>query len=1838
MALTPAGSRARRPVNGHFGTLRGSVTLMRTPDARRVANTRLWRLRPGCSIASTLAVLPHDILIHVHGSNASALFCFSFLFVLGASSIAMVLSKFDSLSVRPPTPPKDLQEAGADETLQFLQDPFDEKPIPPRLIEAKKVPNTPEQSPSSDISIPSSSGTTRKKVNFELCDLPSKQAVKHSWTPTRSSPLRPLPQTRVVQSLKSILKPSDGTPTPPPADDATTAHKFKSFAEMLESIVKLLASSERSSRLDAYHSLHRTMEAYDKVPGHQALKQKMSLLTQFIQRDVQAPSPTGTGLDSQMIGQATKLLMALFRISDLTSAMDDDFCAFIVERAIRVASDSSIPKTVVNAHLAVLMQQNFRPKIMTVTRVEKLLDALDTIHDRISGNAVQAYRIRIYRSLIKQRPDVMIKHSESWFTHTLKALMSVQKDISSSALETCLTAATSIGHDRHVSRSVLSVLNRTKSDGTTIGSVFAKELVRMLGGDHAPLVPQIWAVVTGLLKDSLHGEMFNALAEWLRVYECCYDSEKDTVRIHSNVAFCFFLYSVNLGTTTNEAWSKMFWKTSLHALQRRTPVKKGERDAVSSAYFTLLYYALRPTASFEQFDRYWGEFVAAVWKPLVQAAPHQHAIPACRVVSALLNGSRKPWNEYRALDLRAQYMIQRAELPLIDPKWVRKSMAQVLLFVEDLLDATLWTETKEPEDEPVKMMWLAVLNSVVEASSKEIMASTETKDAMAQIINLLRRIWDRYTAKLAVPQKKEDIWADKFCFLIESVVQKLGAFQFADKTLTRNGSNEFEVASTPSHRSRNQITRVSPLLYLVDLLVTQSEGKLADPVRLRAIQVIIEPCFAAQNSRLSKLELLRDCATTVDGSLKGAVAAKFWAQIVTLLQTTMQERTSASEERVARPLGKEYDLVVEILSLGSASLLDRPHGHQVLSTFIETVRREAGEGALIIAVIEKVSEFVLKRIPDDEQVSGLSYASLLLHNLPRQMNRKVLDQGRQILWPSTATTGRNPDFDPYIHLYGAIAAVGSAAYQDLDRKDVEPTKSFLAALGSSIQHCSTSHLAVYLRKTQEVLGIWIEDPERKLHSRDEPLKSVHREVVSMWQEVSKAIERLPRRDSQILLQLEALMTAGFLSRRRSIVNISIATWNSTFGKEDTLTYPHGLETALRLLRQNVELSLPSLEAREEDADNTVSFYDSDTATNEPKRAFKSPRVKESPFRIAKSTRRSMSRSPAVPTSARRTSARQTPKARLRHDNSQIDFEPIASSPSNPFNQESQVLTKRQKEMLDRQRLSTGLFSKMGALSPQPEAPSPMEIDSDAFTADDLPQSSQATPLKPLAAMGSMDEFLGSSPTPHTRRSSRHIVRDDTDIATPTAVRCIQIANDDLGSSPPRFEKEEESKPDVLVGSSFAYRQPESSYSASFDEGTTIDEALLDAVARHEHEQMSSNLPSDAVTSELPSSTIDLQLTAQIDADMQPHEEPADTMHESNQEFVDATSHPQSFFAAEDQGGSDTEVDDTQTPTRAIRVTRSSQATASSTSRVDDSFIKSPTKTTPSSLRRSARHSTGGSPAQPPSTKKRKQTPSKKTSKDAQGVEPSISQEPAAADNDDTEVIDNIVVIAPSPERSSRKRKSTHPSPNTRTATDTGTRKKRSLRRSRSQLSQVENLTEDANEEVSRVEDTPVAKRARQSADQDVGDARRSSIGTNGQATQTTPNSRSTTPGSGTKRLSHVQVSPRPASSSSIKPDIDGRPTPTPSQDTDVDVKPSLELEQTHMTNTPSRSFAERVILTPKSIIQQLKSLKDYLFSPPTPFRPSREEEREIDDVMFDIRRQVIAAGVREEEGRRGSSG
>ena len=750
--------------------------------------------------------------------------------------------------------------------------------------------------------------------------------------------------------------------------------------------------------------------------------------------------------------------------------------------------------------------------------------------------------------------------------------------------------------------------------------------------------------------------------------------------------------------------------------------------------------------------------------------------------------------------------------------------------------------------------------------------------------------------------------------------------------------------------------------------------------------------------------------------------------------------------------------------------------------------------------------------------------------------------------------------------------------------------------------------------------------------------------------MNEAIERLPRKDGQVLLHLEPLITSGFVSRRRSVVNISIATWNKTFGKEDSLRYPPRLEKVLRRLHNSVELVLPSLDVNDDDnvslthiivaptvltvqQDVELSFYDSDESAEIPRRSARSSRAKESPFKIIKSERSLKPQSPAISSPAnRRASSRRTPKVRLRHDNSQIQFEAIVSSPSNPFVQESQILTERQKEMIERQRLAGGLFANMSAPSPEREvSPSPIELNSDVQSMDDLPtRSTRITPLKAMAKMGPMDVFLGSSPTPHARRSSQKIVSDDTDIATPTAVRTVCVVEDeDLGSSPPRFEKDDTSisrQPQNESVESFDGRQPNSLYSASFDDGTTMDEeALAAAVTLAEKEEQLNNKhePSDDIMSDAPSSTIDLQLTAQIDADMQTAEATTkfdETVPESNNVFLDAASHPTSHNdVSAIQDGSDTEVEPTP---KSIRTRKGKKADTSSTSRVGDSFNSTPGGGTPGSqeLRRSTRHSMDSPIHIQLSSVKRQKKPrrNKKESVSEEKASSPLRFQPEQAGHEP----ETAIAASPTEKtRSAKKRKSMNQSP---TFSDSlvaipESGRRRGMRRSQSNLSQVESATDIA------VEDTPApSKRARQSLNKDVSEAK-----------STPPPPPRESHSSQSKRLSHVRVTPKhdkataPAVAEQIAASIATVASTAPITKQPVLVQSQVQSLQQAPTGsaTPNRSFTERVILTPRSIINKIKEIKNYFLNAPG-LAVTEAEERELDVDLFHIRREVHAAGQR----------
>ena len=140
-----------------------------------------------------------------------------------------------------------------------------------------------------------------------------------------------------------------------------------------------------------------------------------------------------------------------------------------------------------------------------------------------------------------------------------------------------------------------------------------------------------------------------------------------------------------------------------------------------------------------------------------------------------------------------------------------------------------------------------------------------------------------------------------------------------------------------------------------------------------------------------------------------------------------------------------------------------------------------------------------------------------------------------------------------------------------------------------------------------------------------------------------------------------------------------------------------------------------------------------------------------------------------PTPAQRR-VKTTPKARLRHDDSQIQFAAIESSPLQPEPAESQYMTDRQKEVKERQcREAAAMFPEIRS-SPRTTS-RPMDYNLPQLilksTQDRVPKSTMhedSSPTYPPDAL--MNEFLGSSPTPSAKRLSDRRSDDDPPSSPP----------------------------------------------------------------------------------------------------------------------------------------------------------------------------------------------------------------------------------------------------------------------------------------------------------------------------------------------------------------------------------------------------------------------------------------------------------------------------------------
>ncbi|KAK4506333.1 hypothetical protein PRZ48_000063 [Zasmidium cellare] len=1742
------------------------------------------------------------------------------------SSPAEGSSKFTQLPARPPTPPRDTSKTDVfspdtnktvEDALRFLDEGHEETAAPVSSSRVTLSTDTPPPKSSQP-----RSSTASKKVGFVL--EPSNHIQKTSILQNSPRITNESPAPRSSGPLKSILKRSVEQLPPTPDDVESSLSYFSpqepgSFRKMLQSVLKQLAGTSRDARRDAYLCLNGALKQYSDLPEREALVDKMDLLQQFITRDMAWKDSKGA-LDVQIVTQALNLTSALLWEATTEQALDIDFRTFIIDRSMVMLEQADVSKPVLKAHVHILMMQHFSSNIMTASKVERMVTSLQTIEERCSGNSVVAARLTVYQKLVNQQPSVMLNRMQDWIGHVLTGLLSSINDIRIRAIETCQYAALRLGSYQAASKTLFELFGAETDEDTVYAQYFNTRLIEMASDKElAHFVPQIWAAVILFFRCKRKPlDKLPKFKVFLSTIQRCLNSGDMTVKHYAHNAWNKLILAVSPDSFTSQPMRSLLRSPIMNLLDRRGNDKftLQAKELALQSYCHLLNTGLRPTLSHDELDVAWKLYVEEVIEKLVNSGRRTQA-QACRLLHGLVQRRKSTYQEHAAIDPTP---IKPEDLPPLDAKWIRSRLGRIIKVLEPIIAAGMYS----PPDanEAANSCWKSLLQAVADAGSQEVKTSNELKIALAELINFFRRLW--HTPASSRTPVEIALWLDRYQLLLGICVDALGAAHFVEDFLAKTNADEVEATPTPSNRtSKHQKNAYSPFVFLFALYYQPTPRSDSSEAFTQSAAWFLNVLAGARGSASGTIGLLhRSLQYCADQHPSADTGDELWAAVADSAVQALVRQTSAVIQHNPQMVGITFRSAINVITFGlrhyQSSSLCCQKATELYAAACDFAKHYGGDGGVALGVMEPLAKSVLDMHDELSVSSGLQICRSIVENGVWPKSRQELEQSRKALWslsldPPSKTSAAL--FDPFDQVYNLLNAFAQNAYDDLaeQRRDVSVGAliDYVTAIVQFLLRCPAKIIPSSLRRLQTTVTIFAGDRERAFFPlvtpADDSMRRATTELPSLWEDVLRIVQQsYSQMDSALLEALEPLLIAGLASPSKEIVTETINFWNRSFGVQDVLEYPATLLPVLRARRAEADLQLPGLADDESDVEmaELPAFAESEEtspASNIQKVRSPMPTSTRSKF-LFNSPAGAPFSSDAGSTTKKRTksSKKSTPKARLRHDDSQVQFAPIDSASIHSAVQESQLLTEHQKEVKARQYGDAHMFPALSSSPGRSESKGltiakKLDFSSDATRGDNVNEA-LATPTAPADA-NPMSDDLPSSPTPRASGTTQQPEQysDDDDQATDII---------DPPSSPPRRAEDLQDDEPELV-----------------DE-TTIEMEELGAVPEpvdeDDQEAAQPALPEGATTSDLVSDN--MLPTAQLE-----------------REAAAAAASKGAELGEQDQ------EEEVQSPTNAPASNESQERGSQTPSRVEESFIEQIEQTaTPSiagSIKSTPRTGRSGS-------KKRQRdldatdSPRKKTKKASvspikdfwRRLTSSQSFPPADGESDD---IEDEIVVAPRPRPSPSVRgddsqsqisPEAEPQPQAVPATTTESQEQQhnKRRRGRPRKSYSQEQPEPAVEaqEQSQLQSQPTsqptAKRGR-------GRPRKHPLPESSQAS---------TAGAGLKRRAST-VSNATRNEHDEASIVAETPAPAVARKAArlsqgaSDAGSSLRQAGAQEGNTDGEVEDQRSAASspssPKNILARLYGV---LADIPKMVFGSQEDERAFDDVLFDIRREVHEAGRR----------
>lgn len=996
-----------------------------------------------------------------------------------------------ALPARPPTPPREAPSNVAPVVASV-------KPGLHRTLSQthrKALQTPPSVTLVSPATTESSAGPVRKRVEWSgRTEYKEAPHFRDGERPTKSSPLPGASSTR-SKPVKGILKPSS-SPCQPATPSALNARLDAAggpinLPEMLDSTIKQLVGADRDSKVDAYTTLARALKASNNLPDRVALQGKMSLLTQFIQRDI-----TLKPVDRSLANHALSLLTTFLHFNAIASTIPHDFAVFIVDHAIRTFEDPALTKDNVRHLMQVIAFQSFSPKVMSQDRVGRLLTAVHNIEDHLTGKSIVMSRIQLYKRLVKQCPMHLVSHA-SWLQDMFTDTLSLTKDIRNEAIGLGMEAGFALRHERQVQRNAMDILQTTPEDKSFIQS-YIESLMSMLKDkekdrQRAATVPQLWAVVNLFLR--CPPEKWDLYGPWLTVVQTAFNMPDLTVKLEANTAWNRYVYLSLSDSKLSPKSLSTLCQPLLSQLRKKVSPKHVEeaprlRRAVIGGACNLFYYAFRPGADKHSPDMIWDVAVQPIILQIISLADNTAVAgdwidEAAKVLNGLLDGStHRVWRDSRVQELS---LIKGDELPPIDAKWIRRNSDRVFKLVEPILKARI-TSLANPASSTFKL-WHSHVGAVAAASAKDIKVSEDTVKFFASAFGTLYRTWctgipfedASQPDEVAIKAHLEGIRA-----MLQVMVNGLGVLPFTEKKLSMTTPDLFEPITTPSTRVDGKTRGIvrTPLLHLLNLFCTVPTGIPDDQILSNFFIAVFDPFFAGKSEKV-RLEQTREMLRSLPRS--ATCPAGIWQLACQNLRMPF-ERTISVTDKAEKILGPEYREMISFLERGinCHPNLSTDTWLQLVNLIDEHVLNHFGQAGRAQVLIEPLAK-MLSDIPTTTTTPALEQLKLIttttiLERTKYPRDKQVMDIARRHLWGAAPAPSHHEAFRPFDHLFKLTKSVLMTTYISFDPV---AASSLLSAVTTFLRDSPAQASEEQLCALADGLTLWIADEAGRLASGEQ---------------------------------------------------------------------------------------------------------------------------------------------------------------------------------------------------------------------------------------------------------------------------------------------------------------------------------------------------------------------------------------------------------------------------------------------------------------------------------------------------------------------------------------------------------------------------------------------------------------------------------------------------------------------------------------------------------------------------------------------------------------------------------